>query len=97
MFNCAPCAGSGAPAPFNQAGSSTVNAAASLQQLQERLEILQGENADLRHELSAFDPAFFEELEDLKLHHHQLTQTCAAQATLIQHLTAQLSQAAAVQ
>jgi len=38
---------------------------------------LEGENAALRSELSALSPAFFDEVEDLKLAHHELQQRCA--------------------
>ena len=31
----------------------------------------------MRGELAAFDPAFFEELEDLKHEHHVMQQRCA--------------------
>jgi hypothetical protein len=41
--------------------------------LQERLAALEAENRDLRTELDAFDPQFFEEIEDMKHEHHQLT------------------------
>ena len=39
---------------------------------------LQSENGGLRQELAAFDPAFFEQLEDLKYSHHVLQEKCAA-------------------
>ena len=38
---------------------------------------MEAENEDLRAELDAFDPAFFEELEDLKHDRHALAQRCA--------------------
>jgi len=38
---------------------------------------VEAENEDLRAELDAFDPAFFEELEDLKHDRHVLAQRCA--------------------
>ena len=44
-----------------------------------RVAALQAENDDLRAELNAFDPAFFEEIEDLKHAHHVLQQRCAEQ------------------
>lgn len=63
--------------------------------LKDRVAVLEHENDDLRSELNAFDPAFFDEIEDLKHNHHQLQQTCAAQATLICQLQSQLEQPAA--
>ena len=39
---------------------------------------MQEENDNMRHELAAFDPHFWEELEDLKHSHHVLQETCAA-------------------
>ncbi len=41
--------------------------------LREQLAELEAENRDLKNELNAFDPAFFEEIEDMKHEHHQLT------------------------
>jgi chromosome segregation ATPase len=54
--------------------------------LRAELATLQQENAGLREELGSFDPAFFEEVEDLKHAHHKLQQTAAAQARLIRQL-----------
>jgi predicted nucleic acid-binding Zn-ribbon protein len=62
-----------------------------LQSLQQQVAVLQQENQELRQELGAFDPAFFEELEDLKHSHHQLQQKAVAQAKLIRQLQNQLS------
>lgn len=62
-----------------------------LQSLQEQVSVLQKDNQELRQELGAFDPAFFEELEDLKHSHHQLQQKAVAQAKLIRQLQNQLS------
>lgn len=61
------------------------------QALQQQVAVLQQENQELRQELGAFDPAFFEELEDLKHSHHQLQQKAVAQAKLIRQLQNQLS------
>lgn len=44
-----------------------------LQSLKDRVVDLELENHDLRKELEGFDPAFFEEIEDLKHEHHELT------------------------
>lgn len=44
-----------------------------IQSLKDRVVDLELENHDLRKELEGFDPAFFEEIEDLKHEHHQLT------------------------
>lgn len=65
--------------------------ALQLQVLKERVSSLESENDDLRAELNAFDPAFFEEIEDLKHDHYQLSQKCAAQERTIQQLRQQLA------
>lgn len=62
-----------------------------LESLQQQVSVLQQENEELRQELGVFDPAFFEELEDLKHSHHQLQQKAVAQAKLIRQLQNQLS------
>ncbi|KAK3238116.1 hypothetical protein CYMTET_51864 [Cymbomonas tetramitiformis] len=41
--------------------------------LQQDLAVCQTENRDLKNELNAFDPAFFDEIEDLKHDHHELS------------------------
>lgn len=76
-----------------QVGRSALGAAdlEQLQSLQQQVGVLQQENQELRQELGAFDPAFFEELEDLKHSHHQLQQKTVAQAKLIRQLQNQLS------
>jgi chromosome segregation ATPase len=66
-------------------------ASQQVQALQQQVAVLQQENQELRQELGAFDPAFFEELEDLKHSHHQLQQKAVAQAKLIRQLQNQLS------
>ena len=53
---------------------------------------LQGENDDLRQELSAFEPSFFEEIEDLKHDHHVLQAKCNQYEQVISNLSAQLPQ-----
>jgi chromosome segregation ATPase len=83
----------------HRSSSSTGNqqqdaqAAEQLASLQQQVSALQQENQELRHELGAFDPAFFEELEDLKHNHHQLQQKATAQAKLIRQLQHQLTHA----
>lgn len=62
-----------------------------LETLQTRVSDLEGENADMRSELSAFDPDFFEEIEQLKYEHHQLTQRCDEQQRTIALLTREAS------
>ena len=47
---------------------------------------LQLENTDLRNELNAFDPSFFEEIEDLKHEHFQLTKRCSEYEETIRDL-----------
>lgn len=64
--------------------------------LKDKVAAIERENNDLKSELNAFDPAFFEEIEDLKHDHYQLQQTCSSQAGLIDQLRAQLGQNAAV-
>ena len=61
-----------------------------LQVLKGRVAALEKDNQDLRAELSAFDPAFFEEIEDLKHDHFQLSQQCTAQQQVIERLRQQL-------
>ena len=58
-----------------------------LETLQKRVSDLEGENADMRSELSAFDAEFFEEIEQLKYEHLQLTQRCDEQQRTIALLT----------
>lgn len=41
-----------------------------------RIRELESENAELRAELYALDPEFFEELEDLKHEHHVFKRRC---------------------
>lgn len=43
-----------------------------------QLREMQVENGNLKQELAAFDPAFWEELEDLKHSHHCLQEKCAS-------------------
>ena len=47
---------------------------------------LELENIDLRNELNAFDPSFFEEIEDLKHEHFQLTKRCSEYEETIRDL-----------
>lgn len=56
----------------------------------ERLAEVEGENEDLRAELNAFDPAFFEELEDLKHSHHVLQQRVGEYSAIITELSHKL-------
>ncbi|DBA77876.1 TPA: hypothetical protein ACH3X1_009228 [Trebouxia sp. C0004] len=62
-------------------------------QLKERLALIETENADMR---SAFDPAFFDEIEDLKYDHHQLQLQCTEYDSIVRELSAQLGIDAAV-
>ncbi|KAL0024417.1 hypothetical protein WJX77_000946 [Trebouxia sp. C0004] len=64
--------------------------------LRERLALIETENADMREELSAFDPAFFDEIEDLKYDHHQLQLQCTEYESIVRELSAQLGIDAAV-
>lgn len=53
---------------------------------------LELENTDLRNELNAFDPSFFDEIEDLKHEHFQLSDRCAQYEQTIRDLQEQLLQ-----
>ena len=44
----------------------------------------------MREELSAFDPAFFDEIEDLKYDHHQLQLQCQEYESIVRELSSQL-------
>eukprot|EP00798_Chlamydomonas_sp_ICE-L_P007851 gene7851-1057_t len=55
----------------------------ALAMAQERMADLEEENRDLRNELNAFDPAFFEEIEDLKHEHYVLSQRVEEQQNTI--------------
>lgn len=44
----------------------------------------------MREELSAFDPAFFDEIEDLKYDHSQLQIQCAEYENIVRELSGQL-------
>jgi DNA repair exonuclease SbcCD ATPase subunit len=48
---------------------------------------LQEENEDLRAELNSFDPAFFDEIEDLKYNHNEMVKLVDRYETLLQHLS----------
>ena len=58
--------------------------------------MIESENADMREELSAFDPAFFDEIEDLKYDHHQLQLQCTEYESIVRELSGQLGLNAAV-
>ena len=45
---------------------------------------------DLKNELNAFDPAFFDEIEDLKHSHHRLEKNCTAYEKLLKQYSSQL-------
>ena len=59
-----------------------------VQQLHARVAALQAQNGELAAELAAFEPEFFEEIEDLKNAHHQLSLKCEQQEQTIQRLRA---------
>ena len=44
----------------------------------------------MREELSAFDPAFFDEIEDLKYDHQQLQVQCLEYENIVRELSGQL-------
>ena len=58
--------------------------------LKEQLSELEAENRDLKNELNAFDPAFFEEIEDMKHEHHQLSVQVRQYEDMVRDLTASL-------
>ena len=58
--------------------------------LKEQQSELEAENRDLKNELNAFDPAFFEEIEDMKHEHHQLTLQVRQYEDMLRELTAAL-------
>lgn len=56
----------------------------------EKLASVTSENDEMREELSAFDPAFFDEIEDLKYDHHKLKLQCQDYEQIVQELSGQL-------
>ena len=58
--------------------------------LKEQQAELEAENRDLKNELNAFDPAFFEEIEDMKHEHHQLSLQVRQYEDMLRELTAAL-------
>jgi hypothetical protein len=62
-----------------------------MQSLRRRLAAVSAENAALKSELEAFDPQFWEELEDLKYDRHQLAARVDRYAATIRSLSAQLN------
>jgi hypothetical protein len=62
-----------------------------LQALRQRLAAVSTENEALKSELDAFDPEFWEELEDLKLSKHELSLKVERFAATIRSLSAQLN------
>ncbi|KAL6758104.1 hypothetical protein V8C86DRAFT_2603588 [Haematococcus lacustris] len=61
-----------------------------LSALQSQLAVVEAENQDLKAELNAFDPAFFEEIEDLKHEHFVLGNKVKEYEQTISRLHAQL-------
>jgi chromosome segregation ATPase len=61
-----------------------------LASLREQVSELAAENADLKSELNAFDPAFFEEIEDMKHEHHMLGTRVVQYEDMVRELTASL-------
>eukprot|EP00951_Prasinocladus_malaysianus_P050355 scaffold679608_cov41-Prasinocladus_malaysianus.AAC.1 len=61
-----------------------------LRSLKRQLAEVEAENEDLKTELNAFDPAFFEEIEDLKHEHHELSKQAAKYERVIRDLSRQL-------
>ena len=48
-----------------------------VKRLQDQVSRLQNENEELRGELNCFDPAFFDEIEDLKYNHNEMSKVSA--------------------
>ncbi|MEW5303376.1 MAG: hypothetical protein WDW36_006076 [Sanguina aurantia] len=71
-------------------GAGSSSSSGRVAELESQLHESQVENQDLRNELNAFDPGFFEEIEDLKHEHHQLTGRAAEYERTIAQLSAQL-------
>lgn len=65
-----------------------------MQILQERCAEVCAENEALKNELNAFDPAFFDEIEDMKFDRQQLAQKVERYKERIVSLTNQLGIAA---
>ena len=55
----------------------------------EKLQKIEAENRDLRAELSSFDPAFWEEIEDLKYREHESKQLCRKYEKMLHELSRQ--------
>lgn len=56
-------------------------------ELREQVKRLQQENDDLRGELNSLDPAFFDEIEDLKYNHNEMAKLVDRYETLLQYLS----------
>lgn len=52
---------------------------------------MSSENEALKHELDAFDPQFWEELEDLKYSRHELAERVERYTATIRSLSTQLN------
>ncbi len=61
-----------------------------LHSYKEQVAELEAENRDLKNELNAFDPTFFEEIEDMKHERHQLTLQVKQYEALIRDLSSAL-------
>ena len=48
-----------------------------VKELREKLAKAKRENEELKGELNCFDPAFFDEIEDLKYNHNEMVDACA--------------------
>merc|ERR1711924_290852 len=68
----------------NQAGQGAADASST-----EAMRRLEEENKDLRAELSSFDPAFWEEIEDLKYREHESKQNCRKYERMLTELSRQ--------
>jgi centrosomal protein CEP290 len=58
-----------------------------LKKMRDELSRVRVENEELKGELNCFDPAFFDEIEDLKYNHNEMSKLVDRYETLLQHLS----------
>jgi len=58
-----------------------------LKKMRDELSKVKLENEELKGELNCFDPAFFDEIEDLKYNHNEMSKLVDRYETLLQHLS----------
>ena len=62
-----------------------------MQAVRQRLAAVSSENEALKNELDAFDPQFWEDLEDLKFSRHELAEKVEMYTATIRSLSTQLN------